>query len=105
MQNQNVSGSLDLLVRALCADYGRREQIILKRDAERRVDNELRYLNFKIFDSVSEVVGEARAYTFINEIGRSIGYAKSEVDCMSEGMYKRYKSLVKENIVKRLYLK
>ena len=104
MQNKNVINTLDLLVRALCADYGRREEIILKGTAERRVDNELRYLNFKIFDSISEVVGERHADIFISEIGKSIGYARSGVDCMSEGMYKKYKALVKSNIAKRLYL-
>ena len=104
MQNKILDSTLDLLVKALCADYSRREKIILSREAERRVDNELRYLNFKIFDSVAEVVGEAQADRFITEIGRSIGYARSEVDCMSEGMYKKYKCLVKSNIAKGLYL-
>ena len=104
MQNKYVRDSLDYLVKALCLDYRRREAIILSRDAARRVDNELRYLNFKIFDAASEVVGEGRAETFINEIGRSIGYAKSRVDDYCESVYKNYKLLVKENIIKRLYL-
>jgi len=104
MQNKSQIDTLDNLVKALCADYGRREKIIMNRDAERRVDNEMRYLNFKIFDAVSEIVGEARAPMFISEIAGSVGYAKSSVDCMGEGMYKRYKSLVKKNIAKKLYL-
>ena len=104
MQNKALDDTLDWLVRALCADYQRRELLILKKDAERRVDNELRYLNFKVFDAVAEVVGEGRADVFITEIGRSIGYAKTRVDCFSEGMYKQYKKFVKENIAKKLYL-
>lgn len=104
MQNGYVRDSRDYLVCALCADYKRRESIILCRNAPRRVDNELRYFNFKIFDAVSEVVGEARAEAFIEEIGRRVGYAKSRVDDFSESVYKNYKLLVKENIAKRLYL-
>jgi hypothetical protein len=105
MQSKTVIDTLDFLVRALCADYKRREEIIIKREAERRIDNELRYLNFKIFDAAAEVVGERRADIFISEIGASVGYANSDVDCMSEGMYKSYKRHVKNNIAKRLYLK
>ena len=105
MQNKNLKNTLDDLVKALCADYSRRADIIERRDAERRVDNELRYLNFKIFDAVAEVVGEGRAEIYISEIGSSVGYAKSELGYLSEGAYKNYKTLVKENIAKRLYLK
>ncbi|MBR5140031.1 MAG: hypothetical protein IKV16_03145 [Clostridia bacterium] len=104
MQTKSVRDSLDYLICALCLDYGRRERIIITRDAPHRVDNELRYLNFKIFDAVSEVVGEARADNFIREIGARIGYAKSRIDDYSESVYKSYKTLVKENIKKRLYL-
>ena len=105
MQNRALIDTLDYLVRALCADYFRREKMILSREAERRVDNELRYLNFKIFDAASEVVGERRAETYISEIGNSIGYAKSQIGYLSEGSYKQNKLLVKHNIAKRLYLK
>lgn len=104
MQNKYVKDSLDNLICALCADYGRREILILNRQSARRVDNELRYLNFKIFDAVSEVVGESRADLFISEIGKRVGYAKSDADDFSESVYKNYKKLVKENITKRLYL-
>ena len=104
MQTKNVKDSLDGLIRALCADYGRREEIISSMSAERRVDNELRYLNFKIFDAVAEIVGEARARQFIEEIGNSKGYAKSKIEYISEGTYKRYKWLIRKNIAKRMYL-
>ena len=105
MQNKKLKDTLDDLIRALCADYFRRAAIIENRDAERRVDNELRYLNFKIFDAVAEVVGEGRAEIYISEIGASVGYAKSTLGYLSEGTYKNYKTLAKENIAKRLYLK
>lgn len=105
MQTKAVKDTLDNLVVALCMDYSRREEIILGRMADRRIDNELRYINFKMFDATAEIVGESRAETFINEIGNRIGFASSSELYMSEGMYKRYKSLVKENIIKKLYLK
>ena len=105
MQNNALTDTLDFLIRALCADYFRREKIIIRAEAERRVDNELRYLNFKIFDAASEIVGEGKAATFISEIGNAVGYAKSDVYYLSEGTYKQYKSLIKQNIIKNLYLK
>ena len=105
MQNKTLTNTLDMLIKALCADYERRERIITARDAERRVDNELRYYNFKILDAASEIVGERRAGIFIEEIGASRGYAASQLGYLSEGTYKQYKSLIKENIAKRLYLK
>ena len=61
-------------------------------------------LNFKIFDAVAEIVGEARARQFIEEIGNSKGYAKSKIEYISEGTYKRYKWLIRKNIAKRMYL-
>ena len=105
MQIKTVKDTLDNLVFALCADYERRAGIILARTAERRVDNELRYINFKMFDAAAEIVGEARAEAFIREIGTRVGYVNSSELYMSEGTYKNYKSLVKKNIAKRLYLK
>ena len=104
MQNKALLDSLDMVVRAMCLDYSRREKIILSGMAERRVDNELRYINFKIFEATSAVVGEGKAALFISEIGKSIGYANSDVEYMSEGLYKKYKSEVKHNIAKNLYL-
>lgn len=105
MSVKRVINSLDNLVVALCTDYARREEIILGRMAERRVDNELRYINFKMFDAAAEIVGESRAETFIREIGKGIGYANATELYISEGTYKNWKASVKENIAKRLYLK
>ena len=73
--------------------------------AERRVDNELRYINFKMFDATAEIVGEGRAAEFIREIGQRIGFVNAGEHYMSKVTYKYYKALVKKNLVKRLYLK
>ena len=97
--------SLDLLIVALCADYQRRKEVIENRSAQRRVDTEFRYLNFKIYDAVSEIVGEELAELFIYEIGNRVGYAKSEVESMSESTYKIYKKRVKDNLSVKLYLR
>ena len=40
----------------------------------------------------------------INEIGRKIGYAKSDDLTVSEVTYKKYKRLAKDNIAKKLHL-
>ena len=96
--------SLDDLISAMCLDYGRRKALIEGGETQRRVDTELRYYNFKIFDAAAEIVGEALAEIFIHEIGAHIGYAGSSIDSMCERTYKTYKQRVKENIAKRLYL-
>lgn len=96
--------TLDALVVALCRDYVRREVAISNRAVSKRTDTEYRYLNFRIFEAAAEIVGERLAYAYICEIGGMVGYAKSEIDCMSEGTYKTYKRLIIENIAKRLHL-
>lgn len=98
-------GSLDVLVIALCRDYARRVREIENAYVGRRTLAELRYLNIKVLWAASEVVGERYAEAFVREIGEGIGYAKSELmDHMSEVSYKRYKTLIKENIAKKLHL-
>lgn len=57
-----------------------------------------------ISEAAAEIVGAACAETFIKEIGKSIGYAKSEVDFMSEVTYKKYKGEVKYNIGRKLHI-
>ena len=99
-----VKNTLDELLRALCADYERRRRLIEGREMPRRVDMELRYLNFKIYDATAEIVGEGAADMFIKEIGSGVGYAKSEIDNLSETTYKDLKRLARQNIAKRLYL-
>ena len=105
MANWNVKDSLDTLVCALCLDYSRREKAIQNKNATKRTDTEYRYLNFKIFDAVAEIVGERFAQSYIYEIGRRLGYAKSNINCVSEITYKNYKRLIIDNISKKLHLR
>ena len=105
MADKRVKDTLSLLTDALCADFGRRDAIIREGLSERRVENELRYLNYKILDAANEVVGERLAMQFIGEIGGAVGYARSSVsELFSESTYKYYKSAVKKNIARSLYL-
>ncbi len=104
MQYTILRPSLDLLVKALCADYKRRQELIISGSSASRVQNELRYLNFKIRDAVCEVVGERLCDEFISDVGARIGYARTPISCLAEGTYKSYKSEAKANIAKKLYL-
>lgn len=92
------------LVRALCADYARRERIIREGSGTPREKCELRYYNYKIYEAVAEIAGDRRAPAFISEIGEAVGYARSELEDMSESTYKRYKALMRENIARHLFL-
>ena len=73
-------GTLDTLVSALCADYLRRSELIRSGGLSRRVETELRYLNAKIIDATSEFAHDFEVEGFIEEIGSSVGYAKSRFD-------------------------
>ena len=97
--------TLNVLIRAFCADYERRRGIILGGSASRRVDNELKYYNFKIYDAAAEICGEDLAEIFVNDIGFERGYAGSKAEYISESTYKRLKPLIVENIAAKLYLK
>ena len=97
-------GTLDTLVSALCADYSRRSELIRSGVLSRRVETELRYLNAKIIDATSELVPDFEAEGFIEEIGASLGYAKSRLAHISETTYKKRKREIRENIARRLYL-
>lgn len=98
------TASVDALVVALCADYDRREVAMKRGSVSRRTDMEYRYLNFRIMEAAAEIVGEAEAYTYINEIGRKIGYARSQIGTASETTYKIKKGEVKLNIARKLHL-
>lgn len=100
----NIDITLAELIRAACADYERRASLICAGCMPRRVDMELRYLNFKIYDAAAMVVGKEEAQRFIYEIGRKVGYVKSSFSYLSESTYKIYKREVVENIAKSLYL-
>ena len=100
----DLPAGVELIVVAVCADYERREKEICQATASHRTDMEYRYLNFKIYDAAAEIVGEDEAVSFINEIGRKVGYAASSLAYMSEATYKIRKREVKVNIAKRLHL-
>lgn len=104
MPAKNMISTLDTLVSALCLDYERREEAILTKSVSRRTETEFKYYNFKIFDAAAEIVGDRFAVTYIKEIGNHVGYAKTEIDCVSEITYKTHKSLVKQNIARKLHL-
>lgn len=97
------SSTLDALIVAMCADYLRREEAVKEGSISRRTEMEYKYLNYRIFDGASEVVGKEDALTYIYEIGRKIGYAKSKID-ISELTYKNNKLEVKINIAYKLHL-
>lgn len=98
--------TLDNLIIALCRDYSRRKNLIEEGMLGKRSLVEFRYLNIKIYDAVAEIVGDGLTEIYIEELGKNVGYAKSEVmDLMSEATYKKYKLLAKENISKKLHLK
>ena len=96
--------SLDGLIIALCLDYRRRSLAVRKKTVLRRTDTEFRYLNFKIYSAAEEIVGKKYAQIYIDEIGQRIGYAKSRLNMICEGTYKKYKRKIKDNIAKKLHL-
>ena len=102
--NYEISPSLDLLVVALCADYERRESMIYSHTLPSRVETEYRYLNAKIRCAAEELLGEAVAPIMIKEVGERKGYAKSELEIMSEKSYKTKKRALKIEIAKKLHL-
>ena len=104
MHSKDVESTLDTLVIALCLDFERRQAVIVGGKATKRTDTEYRYYNFKILDAAADIVGDDMAKLYIKEIGERIGYAKSEVDDVSEVTYKNYKRMIKDNIARKLHL-
>ena len=104
MARRNVESSLDVLVRALCLDYSRRERAIAERSVSHRTDTEFRYYNFKIYDAAAEIAGPELAEVYIDEIGKRTGYANSKLEFESEATYKNMKKKIKENIARKLHL-
>ena len=100
---RNLNGycdTLDDLVIALCRDYMRRE----KRCDNRSVGMEHKYINTRMIEAASEIVGARYAEMMITEIGDRIGYAASGMEDLSESTYKRKKAEVKLAIARKLYL-
>jgi hypothetical protein len=100
-----VRCTLDALVSALCLDYARRREAIEKKSVGRRCETEYKYYNYFIFDAAAEIVGERLAERYISDIGEHIGYAKTEIDCVSEVTYKNYKRMIMDNIARKLHLR
>ena len=99
-----MQAQLDGLVKALCADFYRREDLLRQGGLSRRVECELRYLNAKIIDATLEICGDSELDIFITEIGSSVGYASSSISGISERTYKKRKQAIKSNIARKLYL-
>ncbi len=95
---------VERVVSALCADYPRREGIILRKNAPYNVIMECRFLNYRILDAAMEIAGTRDAISFINDIADGRGYATSDLWALSEKSYKLRKGEVKNNIARRLSL-
>ncbi len=95
--------TLDALVIALCADYGRRAAALESREIPFNVTMEYRFLNYRMINAAMEIAGEQDALTFIYEIGSRLGYTATAT-YLSETVYKTRKKAVKENIAKKLSL-
>ena len=89
---------------ALCADFERRQCEIKEKNLQKSVLMEYKFLNLRILEGAIEVVGIKEARLFINDIGNRRGYAKSEIDVISETTYKKKKAEVKLSIAKKLSL-
>ncbi|MBO5908696.1 MAG: hypothetical protein J6Q67_02810 [Clostridia bacterium] len=96
--------SLDRLIVCMCADYSRRQSVIENRTAPFTVIMEYRFLNYRMMNAALEIAGSRDALTFINDIGKNIGYAKTSLYALSESVYKERKEGVKVNIARRLSL-
>ena len=96
--------SLDGLIVALCADFERRRISLDEKSLPTKVLMEYKFLNLHILEGVIEIVGVKDARLFINEIGARRGYAKTEIDGMSESIYKQKKAKAKINIAIKLSL-
>lgn len=95
--------TVDEIVIALCADYARRKRAIAEHTTSHRTEMEYRYLNYRIYDGTSEIVGCELAEQYIEEIGSRAGYAKSRAE-VSECAYKDQKRLAKQSIARKLHL-
>ena len=96
--------TLDKLVVAFCADYGRRREAVAEGSMGMRTEMEYKYLNHRIFEGAAEVVGAELAELYIEEIGSNVGYANSKHPASCEAGYKREKREVKLSIAKKLHL-
>ncbi|MBQ9070777.1 MAG: hypothetical protein IJY23_05470 [Clostridia bacterium] len=103
MKSDREKNLSDIVV-SLCADYERRKSAIRERSVEGRVLAEYIYINSKLLWAAREICGMEFAERFILDIGGRIGYAKTEMEGYSECTYKKHKSDIKINMMKRLNL-
>ena len=95
--------AVDVLVVAFCRSYYARSHAIKTGKYKKRTLMEYEYMNSRISDAAREIAGDDFE-TYINEIGLCKGYAKSEVEYVSEYEYKRTKKEVKVNIARKMHL-
>ncbi len=101
---KSTESSVFNIVVALCADYDRRRSAVSEGLVSRRVRMEYVYINTRMLNAAGEVVGFAVAESFIREIGSGVGFALSDIDCVSESAYKAMKRRIKTKIAENLYL-
>jgi hypothetical protein len=95
--------TLDCLVVAFCRDYFSRKREVESGKCSLRTRMEYQYVNGRIADAAREIVGSDYEI-YIKEIGEGIGYAYSDVECVSESSYKQLKKEVKINVARKLHL-
>ncbi len=95
--------TLDTLIVALCRDFGRREDAVLRGSCSKRTAMEYKYINHRLLDAANEIAGRDGCI-YINEIGKRLGYAYTAIEYISESSYKKIKKEVKINIAKKLHL-
>lgn len=102
-----LTQEMELSVRSLCADYDRRAGVI-RRGGATRLTAALEVLQDIVDDALAEVY--VRTQIFSPDFGRIMrtdiadcrGYTRSPLSgLMSEGTYKKYKRLAKEEIAKK----
>ena len=103
MNDEGYGDTLDFLIVAICRGFRTRAHAIEEKSFTRRTLMEYEYLNRQLVEAASDIVGD-ECEIYINEIGEKIGYAYSEIECISEAEYKRRKKEVKLSIAKRLHL-
>ena len=103
IKDEGYSDTLDYLIIAICRDFRTRQRAISEKSFKRRTLMEYEYLNRRLIEAASEIVGDDYE-TYIDEIGNKVGYAYSKIDDVSETEYKQRKREVKISIAKRLHL-
>ena len=102
-----LTQEMELSVRSLCADYDRRARVI-RRGGYTRLSAAMEVLQDVVDGALEEVYQRTQIYS--PEFGRIMrtdiadcrGYTRSPLSgLMSEGTYKKYKRLAKEEIAKR----